>query len=142
MAITDDSRVQWWSRLGSERERLVTDAALVPDGSLYAVGWSDVCDRTDEGFRGFLERIRPDKIVGWEYFFDANDERSEPQASDGRKATGGTIVACTAKKIPSGGHVGNQEANPCCISRQHPPPETELVSGPGHVIQSCPLGTQ
>ncbi|ELZ08397.1 hypothetical protein C479_13698 [Halovivax asiaticus JCM 14624] len=68
----DKPTVQWWTRLGSERERFGTDAALAGDDGLYAVGWYDVGDRTGDGFGGFLQRLGPGGTVDWEYPWGRN----------------------------------------------------------------------
>ncbi|WP_363466728.1 hypothetical protein [Halogeometricum borinquense] len=94
--MRDGATVQWWTRLGSERERFVTDAALAGDNGLYAVGWYDVGDRTGDGFGGFLQRLSPSGTVDWEYRWD---RKRRPKAvtviSDGPVVAGESLSVDT-----------------------------------------------
>ncbi|MFC7072877.1 hypothetical protein ACFQJ7_13620 [Halovenus rubra] len=103
--MTGDSGAQWWRRSGTERERLITDAALAPDDGLYVVGWLDENERAGDGFGGFLQRLLPDGTVEWEYCWD---ETRRPKAvtvtSNGPVVAGASLSGDTdesEEKLPA-----------------------------------------
>ncbi|ELZ95858.1 hypothetical protein C440_06197 [Haloferax mucosum ATCC BAA-1512] len=90
--------MQWWTRLGSERERFVTDAVPTGDDGLYAVGWYDVGDRTGDRFGGFLQRLSPRGTVDWEFYWDRTRRpRAVTAAPDGPIVAGKSLSANTQK---------------------------------------------